>query len=244
MPIARDHLVFESVIKNYWEYYRELEEEFLLTRRYVDFDGKNKEAFSVEFLKLYQAVCSEIDVVGKAMAQIAELSFVPTDTKNNILKWWFFIQDEFKLAEGPFTLLNPSKVPAVYALQDYKCFLLGRIEIQPWKGFGTEKRPDVNGVIRFNLVPGGNTPAWWSAYNKVKHNRITLGSPDINYEKANLGNVMHAFAALYILEKALMDTVGTKDDLDTFLDFSSLFVVQRRYTGEEMNALFGLDEGC
>lgn len=239
MSISRDHDVFEGIIRNYWEYYRELEEEFLLTRRYVDFDEKNNKAFSVEFLKLFQAVCSEIDVVGKAMAQIADPSFKPADRQNNILKWWFFMQNEYNLSEGPFTLLNPTKDPAVYSLQDYKCFLLGRNEVQPWKGFVTEKKPDINGIIRFVLASGSKTPPWWSAYNKVKHNRITLDSPSMNYAKANLGNVVSAFAALYILEKALMDVVGTKDDLETFMNFSRLFVAPHRYSYAEMEMLFG-----
>ncbi len=36
-------------------------------------------------------------------------------------------------------------------------------------------------------------PDWWRKHNGVKHNR------DINFKDANLGNVLYAFAALYLL---------------------------------------------
>ena len=243
MSISRDHDVFEGIIRNYWEYYRELEEEFLLTRRYVDFDEKNNKTFSVEFLKLFQAVCSEIDVVGKAMAQIVEPSFKPEKEISNINKWWFFIQNDYKLAEGPFTPMNPSKDPALFSLQEYKCNLLGHYVVQPWEGYITEQQTNTKGFIYYRPVPGNAVPGWWSAYTAVKHHRVTLGSVDKNYEKANLGNVIAAFAALYVLEKALLDTVGTIDDLSAFLNFSSLFVVRRRYTENEMNILTGCTSG-
>lgn len=39
----------------------------------------------------------------------------------------------------------------------------------------------------------GKSPDWWQDYNSVKHNR------NINYEKANLSNVLNSIAALFIL---------------------------------------------
>lgn len=239
MTIVRSHDHFETIRRNYWEYYRELEDEFLLTRRYVDFSEKNFKAFSVEYLKLYQAICSEIDVLGKAMAQIADPNFVPEDRKNNIIKWWSYIEDVYWIAEGPFTKFNPTKKPKRVSLQEYKCYLLDRIELHPWDNYKTEQYKDINGVTRYRLVPGSDTPIWWTSYNKVKHNRITLNNKDTNYEKANLGNVVKALAALYILERAFMDTIGTKDDLESFMDFSELFVVKRRYTFDEMEKIYG-----
>lgn len=38
------------------------------------------------------------------------------------------------------------------------------------------------------------SPEWWTKYNKVKHNR------NQNFEQANLGNVLSALAALFVLE--------------------------------------------
>lgn len=240
MAISRDHDLFEKVIKNYWEYFRELEEEFLLVRRYVDFSEKNYTTYSVELLKLFQAVCSEIDVVGKTMANIADSSFKPEDTKNNILKWWTIIQYEYKIAECPFTQFNPSSSPVLASLQDYKCFLLGYEEVHPWEDFYTEITISVNGSKYYRHVPEKKSPTWWSDYNLVKHNRLSLDSADINYDKANLGNVISAFAALYVIERALLDTVGTADDLNTFWNHSHLFVKRRILTHAEMDILYNV----
>ena len=50
-------------VKSFWSYYLELERQFLETKRYVEFSENNSKAYSVEYLKLYQAICSEIDTV-------------------------------------------------------------------------------------------------------------------------------------------------------------------------------------
>ncbi len=237
MTIKRDSELFRSIVNNYWEYYRELEDEFLLTRRYVDFDEKNFSTYSVEYLKLYQAVCSEIDVIGKAMAYIANPSFKADDKQNNIKKWWYEIQKEYMLTDGPFTYMNPSTEAMRFSLNDYRCELLGRYELNPWAGFLTEWRPNKNGRRSCELVKGALTPSWWSSYNAVKHNRITIGAPMTNYEKANLGNLASAFAGLYVLERAFMDSVGCEEDLQSFVDHSRLFVKPRRLTFDEMDQL-------
>lgn len=91
MAINRDTMVFDAFVNNYWEYYRELEKEFLETQKYVEFCIDNNASFSVEYLKLFQAVCSEIDVVGKVFAKAVNAAFKPEDRKNNIYKWWYEI---------------------------------------------------------------------------------------------------------------------------------------------------------
>lgn len=241
MAIQRDTKVFTFFEKNYWRYYRELESEFLQTRRYVEFCEDNNKAYSIEFLKLYQAVCSEIDVIGKAMAKLANDSFEPEDKKNNIQKWWYEIQDEYLLTEGPFTYMNPSSSQKRFGLVEYKCVLVDEIELQPWKNYRIEKYKQKNGHIGYRLEGKSQTPSWWSDYNKVKHHRTSsIGKEETqtNYSKANLGNLSNAFSALYILERAFMDMVGTGDDLSCFMDYSGLFVKPRRYTCEEMDELF------
>lgn len=241
MEIQRDSDLFKAFIKNYWEYLRELEGEFLQTRKYVEFCEENNATFSIEYLKLYQAVCSEIDVVGKAMAKVANDSFKPDDKQNNIYKWWFEIQDVFLLTDGPFTYMNPNARAARFSLTDYKCLLVDEIEIQPWSKFRVEKALNKNGGTYYRVVPGFQVPGWWSDYNKVKHNRmLSVGneSNSTNYPKANFKNLYSAFAALYVLEKALMDTIGTEDDLSCFMDFSSLFVHRKKLTFKQMDELY------
>ena len=49
-------------------------------------------------------------------------------------------------------------------------------------------------------------PTWWSDYNKVKHTRTSCDEDGrVNYQRANLGNLIQAFAALYIVEQFYMD---------------------------------------
>lgn len=73
----------EEFIDTFWDYYLVLEQDFLSAERYVSFDLgdnylydggtptklENSRCFSVEFAKQYQAICSEIDVVLKAICK-------------------------------------------------------------------------------------------------------------------------------------------------------------------------------
>ena len=55
--------------KAYWSYYLILEKDFLDTERYVTFDIENASCYSTEFVKQYQAICSEIDVILKSICE-------------------------------------------------------------------------------------------------------------------------------------------------------------------------------
>ena len=57
-------------VRSYWDYYLELEEEFINTKKYVAFEKANGKTYSLEYLKLMQAVCSEIDNVAKYIARM------------------------------------------------------------------------------------------------------------------------------------------------------------------------------
>lgn len=73
----------DEFCKYHWEYYLVLEKDFLEIERYVTFDlgdnflydGQpvtdigNSECFSNEFIKQYQAICSEVDVILKSICQ-------------------------------------------------------------------------------------------------------------------------------------------------------------------------------
>lgn len=238
MEITRSTDTFTHFEKNYWDYYRELENDFLLLRKYISICKDNFNTYSIEILKLYQAVCSEIDVLGKAMAKLHNAKFKPEDKKNNILKWWFEIQDSFLVTEPPFSYNNQTALPKRIGLREYQCRLFDSIILQPWRAFTTEESDSKRKIFR--NAKGSQTPSWWSDYNKVKHTRTSLIPEEkdkTNYSKANLGNLCNSFAALYIIEKAVIDSVGTKDDLDRFLDHSRLFVKPSRYSMAEMDKL-------
>lgn len=212
---------FKTFIRNYWNYYRQLENELLATRRYVEFNNDNFGTYSIEFLKLYQAVCSEIDVIGKAMAGECNSNFKPEDTQNNILKWWFEIQHKIKYGND-YDDVSEKKVLLSLA----KVCLLDEIFLTPWKGFEVVTYKDKNKTLRYKSKNGNGAPDWWKSYNKVKHSRTYYDGEnptERNYAKANLGNVINAFAALFILEKSYMENVGITNNLEAFADYSVLF---------------------
>lgn len=68
MQLQKDAKRYKIFEKSYWNYFLELEDQFLATKRYVAFDTANFKAYSLEYLKLLEAVCSEIDIVGKEIA--------------------------------------------------------------------------------------------------------------------------------------------------------------------------------
>ena len=213
-------------INNYWHYYQELENEFLQVRKYVEFSENNFNTYSIELLKLYQAACSEIDVVGKILAAEVNKDYKVED-KSSIYKWWFEIQDRCVLVEGEKN----------YALIENEVKLLDMICIKPWASFKVEKYFDKRNNIRYRCLEKYKTPTWWSDYNKVKHQRISLSKDDklkINYTKANLKNTAYSFSALYILLIAYAEVLNIRDRLTN----SKLFEVLKPIPVEEIKILF------
>ena len=194
--ITKNSKVFIVFEKSYWNYYLEMEEQFLSTKRFVAFDKSNFKTYSMEYLKLLQAVCSEIDVMGKEIAHQINPNFKVSDASSNIQKWWYTIQDWYHEES-----LEPIK-------------MLDEIEFSPWQGYKIEQYQDKNGVTHFRLVKGSKTPHWWTSYNKVKHNR-TLDDPDTQeqyFHRANFENLCNAFTALYLLEKRYMTSIGRAEE--------------------------------
>lgn len=65
---------------------------------------------------------------------------------------------------------------------------------------------------------------WWQAYNDIKHRRMgTNEAGRYNYTKANLKNVLHAMAALYILNRKLYDSLEDNGRFGTEVPESALF---------------------
>ena len=70
---------YNDFCASYWKYYMALESDFLKSERYLSFDlgdnylyngitplhQANSLAFSIDFVKQYQAICSEVEVVLK-----------------------------------------------------------------------------------------------------------------------------------------------------------------------------------
>lgn len=178
----------ENFIKSYWEYFIELESQLIETRRFLAFDDTNAKAFSIEYLKLYQAVCSEIDVVGKEIAFISNPDF-KVDNRTNIQKWGFEIQQKFPNLKDSFVTFN------------------NETKVQPYKNWEYEKYSDKKGNIRLRIVGEKKAIPWWSDYNKVKHQRIGLVTGTKNFNLANQKNLILAYSALYALEITYLKSI-------------------------------------
>jgi hypothetical protein len=193
---------FESFKRSYWNYYLELEERMEATKKYVEYDSDNYKAYSSTYLMLLQAVCSEIDVVGKEIASHYSHDFEQENGNKTINRWWFEIQDRLHNLSREISFSDSFK-------------------LNPWMNYRVVKivtQRNTNGkitnVTNYNLQTKTNgvtytTPGWWNAYNKVKHKRVQSDSDGVNYKKANLQNLANAFAALYLLEFEFMKDIGS-----------------------------------
>lgn len=86
-------------------------------------------------------------------------------------------------------------------------FYKSRIELEPWKNWS-----DIN------------APTWWTMYNKVKHHRMETDSTTKRqyYKFANLGNVLNALAALYIVEEYYVYSYNYSKEIYTAKDMDEI----------------------
>lgn len=192
-----------NFVSSYWNYYLELEEAFRQTQKYVAFDRHNDRTYSAEYLKLIQAVCSEIDVVAKDVAEYFEPDFSKSKSQH-IGHWGYVISNNMPE-------ITKTRV----------CFSEAYV-VKPWENFGYMKYYDNKGVVRYKLLPDRNTPSWWSDYNKIKHKRTSRSKDgEINFVKANLKNMVLSLAALFLLEWCYMSKIPS--DFGSYIEESKVF---------------------
>lgn len=186
-----------AFIKNFWSYYLELERQFIETRRYVEFSAENNKTYSVEYLKLYQAICSEIDAVGKEIAADVVSGFV-VDTDTNIKKWGYNLQKVFGDIKNNEVIFYDTYTVKPFENWEYEEY--------------DKKLP--NGKISKDLriVGQKKTIVWWKNYNNVKHQRVGLVSGKKNFQLANQKNVVLSLAALFLLEWRYLNHINTGGD--------------------------------
>lgn len=201
---------FKYIVDNFWKHYKQLEKEFILMGEYIEIAEDNFITYSYKLSVIFQSICSEIDVVGKAMAY--ELDKNDAMEKASFYIWWTKIQYEYLFSDS-------------IKLKDASVMLLDTIQIMPWNS------------IKDNANKNNNIPQWWSEYNIVKHRRISATNSSNNYKKANLKNVCNSIAALYILEKSYMYTIGTEDDIQRFYDKSKLFEKEQYMSSSDVDLL-------
>lgn len=177
----------DEVINSYWKYYLSLESQVVELERFIEFDLKvNGKTYSSRLLELLQAICSEIDVIGKTLALQCDSSYRVTKY-TPIKSWWFVIQNTYAGIQS-----------------EPVCFR--KETLFPWANFFVAK---VNGKhIDDPTVLNAHVPAWWNSYNNVKHRRTDRDRNGLMYSHANLSNVINALAGLCVLETLLLEKTG------------------------------------
>ena len=175
----------EKILDYYWNYYVKLEEDFLKISKYVEICKTNYNTYSMEYLKLYQAICSEVDVIAK---EICVNCGVPIKKTEGIGNWGYYIEKDY-----------PDIISFKVNCQD--------LVINPYPNWKHEEYVDNEGKLRKRLVGNSRNPKWWTEYNKVKHKRIVLSEEKkgFNYKKANLKNVLFSLAGLFAFELILFE---------------------------------------
>lgn len=150
--------------------YISIEKELRRIFYFVEPAEENKNAFSFEMYSLLLRACTEVELNCKEIME----------ANGAISQGNFFTMKDYKKLEKSSLL---SKYSAIYA---------------NWR----QKNPSTNKVeyVKKVFQPFANfdlfineSPDWYQAYNKVKHNR------EENLECANLENCMNAVAAILIL---------------------------------------------
>jgi len=169
--------------RQYSEYYHVLESDFCDTERYLYIDPDNFGSFSSEFIKLIQAICSEIDVTLKFLCTCINPKFKGT----TLPEYCKCILDS-----------NPLFPNANVMIRKMDSMLLA-----PWLGWSYKETTNKRG----NHHIDANNPEWWTKYNKIKHDRTTLcpGTGKAYYKYANQKNVLDALAALFIVDSYILN---------------------------------------
>lgn len=188
---------FTIFVKRYVSEFKLCERELLDTNCYVTIDRKNFKTFSVKYRQLYLSICSSIDSLAEELCVMLDCdNHVEKPAKRlSIISRYFKIENEF---------CNNIKNYAVQITLDGD-----DISITPF--------------IKFSENSTGD---WWNDHNKEKHYSSaevagTNGNM-LNYELANLKNVLHALSAYYVLVSLMYDYFNKKNKTDYKLD-SQLF---------------------
>lgn len=162
----------KSFTRQYWSFFEILTDDFLATERYVAIDEDNFETFSLEYNRLYQSICSEVDVIAKKLCEL-----LGNSKANNIVQYRETITSHC----GDFT--------------NEEIHINRSINIKPWENWVSKSKtqPDnpewwtLYNKVKHNrqsLCPD-NQSKW---YNKPY------------YKCATQYNVLSALAGLYVLE--------------------------------------------
>jgi len=145
-----------STIEPHWNYLLALDYDLAQLSRYVEFDARNFDCFSLEIARILLASAAECDVVAKQLCEIIQ----PGCGADKV---------------GAYREVIIRHLPQVPAFE----VVVPRygLSLHPWDEWN---QPTA-------------VPLWWTANNKVKHQRHT------HFHLATLKNVLNAVGGLLIL---------------------------------------------
>lgn len=157
-------------IETHWNYLLALERDLDEISRYVEFDEKNFDCFSIEIARVLLASSAEVDIVCKQICKSIN-------------------------ARSKADKIHKYRTEILPAFPDIPQFLvlLPRfgLTLKPWDEWN---KPD-------------GIPFWWTAYNKIKHNR------DSEYHRAALKNALNSVAGLFVMVLYLYKDKATQGEL-------------------------------
>ncbi len=144
------------IIEPHWNYLLALDSDLAHLSRYIEFDNRNFDCFSLEIARILMAAAAECDVVAKQLCEAVQ----PGCGAGNVNLYRDIIVHHLPQITT-FEVIVPR-----YGLL-----------LKPW--------------VEWQQSAG--VPIWWTANNKVKHERHT------NFHQATLKNVLNAVAGLFVL---------------------------------------------
>lgn len=185
--------------KTFWNYYLELEREYLEIERIIPFDEINYNTFSYKYIDLICTICSEIDILFKEYMEIK--GYEPDLDENG----------------------NPS-----YNINQYKKFVEEKVKNFKAQEIICYNRKFYNKTIYPYKNWKNEPPKWWTVYNKIKHNQEQLIDNKKAYKYANQICVLNALGALFQLNLYIYENIQ-KNGLIVPLPESLLFKLERNW---------------
>lgn len=148
--------------------YLNLENELKNIFNYIEPTDNNKDVFSYELYKILICICTEVESNCKL---ILNANGYKKSTGGNLN------MDDYK------------KIEQSSLLSKYK------VVLNNWRNYDEEIDYSPKKIIPFSSFDGDDSkaPAWYKAYNNVKHNR------ESNFREASLDNCISALAGLLVL---------------------------------------------
>jgi len=180
----------------HWNYILAIEDDLDRLSRFIEFDERNFDCFSLELSRVLLLSCAEIDVVCKQICKKINQNSKAKNIKN--------YRDE---------IMGASSLSTTHELK----VLLPRhgIELIPWSSWSETK----------------GVPIWWTAYNKIKHER------NGEYHRANLRNALNAAGGLLIMVLYLYEDKAETLDLSPHTKLMT--VDDERFYGVTFVGFFG-----